>query len=173
MASLPDIGRLELGEVVLRPPAPRDAGAFSAITRDPLMRAHGGMEERSVDVARKLLAAGFDDSIGGVVCVGDDQAMGNVVIHHISEFDRRAEIGFWLLPEARGRGLARLAVGAMCDWAFEHLGLARLQAFTDVDNVPSQGVLDSCGFGQEARLASYGSRDDGSRVDAFVYARLA
>ncbi len=53
----------------------------------------------------------------------------------------RAEIGFWLLPEARGRGVATRAVCVFCRWAFAELALARIQASADVDNPASQRVL--------------------------------
>jgi len=39
----------------------------------------------------------------------------------------RAEIGYWVASEARGRGVATRAVVLLGAWLFEALGLARLQ----------------------------------------------
>lgn len=84
----------------------------------------------------------------------------------------RAEIGFWLLPEARGRGVATRAVCVFCRWAFAELALARIQASADVDNPASQRVLEKAGFTREGVMRSYQTRPDGSRADFALYSLL-
>jgi len=39
----------------------------------------------------------------------------------------RAAVGYWLAPSARGRGVATHATRLMARWAFEGLGVARLE----------------------------------------------
>jgi hypothetical protein len=51
---------------------------------------------------------------------------------------RRATVVYWLLPEARGRGLATRAVRLTSRWALRDLGLARLGLFTEPSNDRSQ-----------------------------------
>jgi len=43
----------------------------------------------------------------------------------VSEQDAKAEVGYWVAPWARGRGVAAAAVEAATGWAFEH-GIARM-----------------------------------------------
>ncbi|MFN0182172.1 MAG: GNAT family N-acetyltransferase [Gemmatimonadales bacterium] len=57
-----------------------------------------------------------------------------------------AELGYWLAPAERGRGLATSAVGSLVPHAFEHLHLARITASTLSNNRPSIRVLEKSGF---------------------------
>lgn len=57
------------------------------------------------------------------------------------------EIGYGLVPSARGSGYAAEAAGALVDLARQH-GLARIVADTDRDNVASQRTLERAGFAQ-------------------------
>jgi [ribosomal protein S5]-alanine N-acetyltransferase len=47
-----------------------------------------------------------------------------------------AEVGYWVLPEGRGRGVAGRALTAMTDWLFD-LGLHRVELMHSVLNEPS------------------------------------
>lgn len=70
----------------------------------------------------------------------------------VNIWDRRnssAEIGYDLMPDYWGRGIATEAVGAMVDWCFENLGLNRIQADVMVDNAASARVLRKLGFVEE------------------------
>ncbi len=58
----------------------------------------------------------------------------------------RGELGYWLAPEARGRGLATRAVVLLRDWAHGPLGLARLVMRIAPDNAPSRDVARRAGF---------------------------
>ena len=56
-------------------------------------------------------------------------------------------LGYWVDRDHLRRGLARAAVEFLGGHALE-LGLHRLEAGTMVDNVPSQRVLEACGYEQ-------------------------
>ncbi len=61
--------------------------------------------------------------------------------------DRRpAELGYWLVASERGRGTAGRAVRLLYGWAFETLGLERVVAETDGDNLASRRMLERAGF---------------------------
>jgi RimJ/RimL family protein N-acetyltransferase len=80
-----------------------------------------------------------------------------------------AEIGYWLVPEARGRGLMHAAVSAVVDHAFDRDGIAldRLlwQAF--VGNWPSRRVAERAGFTVEGTVRAHGVQR-GRRRDSWV-----
>jgi RimJ/RimL family protein N-acetyltransferase len=67
----------------------------------------------------------------------------------------RGEIGYLLVPEARGRGAATRAVALLVRWAFEELGMRRVQALVDPGNPASMAVLERLGFEREGLLRSY------------------
>lgn len=56
------------------------------------------------------------------------------------------ELGWRLAPEAWGRGLATEAAQAAVRFAFEHLGLDEVTAYTAADNLPSQAVMHRLGM---------------------------
>lgn len=86
---------------------------------------------------------------------------------------RSAEIGYWLAWEARGHGYATSATRAVARWAFEDLGLARLELTTDPDNLASQQVAERCGFRREGYARSHMLvRHSGQRRDSVLYGLL-
>lgn len=57
-----------------------------------------------------------------------------------------AKVGYWVAHGRDGKGLASRAVGDVVHFSFEAAGLHRLEAWTLVDNVASQRVLEKNGF---------------------------
>jgi RimJ/RimL family protein N-acetyltransferase len=52
------------------------------------------------------------------------------------------EIGYWCAPGARGQGVVPRAARVLCRYAFESLGLERLQLTADPENRASQRVAE-------------------------------
>jgi RimJ/RimL family protein N-acetyltransferase len=67
---------------------------------------------------------------------------------------RRAEIGYWVSPDARGQGLARRALALLSRWAVTAGALERLDLQASVANPASIRVAESCGFVREGTLRS-------------------
>lgn len=63
--------------------------------------------------------------------------------------DGRAELGYWVRRDARGRGVATRAVRLVSGWALVSLGFRRLQLHADVENLASQRVAERAGFTRE------------------------
>ena len=59
------------------------------------------------------------------------------------------DIGYALLPQARGKGFAREAAEAVLHYARETLGLTRLVAIVAPGNAPSRALLEALGFRHE------------------------
>ena len=78
-----------------------------------------------------------------------------------------AQIGYWLDPAARGRGVATAAVRALCGWGFERLGLGLIEWRAEVGNTASRRVADRAGFRFEATLRQR-LVHRGVRVDAWI-----
>ena len=57
-----------------------------------------------------------------------------------------AEVGYWLLEAARGRGIARRAVRMLCDWTFATSELDHLRLTVLPGNRASERVAAACGF---------------------------
>ena len=81
-------------------------------------------------------------------------------------------LGYWIVPPARGRGVATAAVRLVIPWALDALRLRRLESWVEPDNLPSQRALRSAGFQQEGRLRNFLTVDGGSS-DALVFSVIA
>jgi len=78
-----------------------------------------------------------------------------------------AEIGYWTAPQARGRGLTTAATRLVARWAFDVVGLARLDWYAEAGNIASRRVAESSGFVFEG-VARRKLQQRGDQVDAWV-----
>ncbi|GAA0532769.1 hypothetical protein GCM10010172_11970 [Paractinoplanes ferrugineus] len=128
--------------------------------------------------AERFLAEGVSSIFaegGAVFAIADpqtDELLGGIGFDKVVPSRGQAEIGYWVGPWARGRGVATAAVRALSTHALD-TGLARLELLTHWDNTMSQRVALAAGFRREgARRAVLPDRD-GGRADLIAFARLA
>jgi RimJ/RimL family protein N-acetyltransferase len=87
-----------------------------------------------------------------------DEFRGRIVIHNVDWENARAELGVWVVPQARGRGLARSALRLAARWLFESCRLMRLELLTEPDNEPMLRAAAAAGFVQEGTLRGHARR---------------
>jgi len=78
-----------------------------------------------------------------------------------------AEIGYWVDPRARNRGVATTAVRAACQWAVTMAGIELIEWRCEAGNIASRRVAEKAGFLIEATLRKRRVRH-GVRVDEWV-----
>jgi RimJ/RimL family protein N-acetyltransferase len=100
-----------------------------------------------------------------------DDVLGGASLYAVELAERRAAVGYWLAPHARGRGVATCATRLLARWGFDRLGLERLELTCGPDNVASQRVAERCGFTREGVLRSH-LRYKSGRRDSVVYGLL-
>ena len=141
--------------VTLRTLRVDDAPAYAAAFRDDpdlgrLIGAETDPDEAAVRerIANAAERAGFELAIAAG---GADAFEGVVAVHGIEPDHGRAEVGFWLVPQARGAGLGARAVGLVVSWLFEH-GMRRVEMTTTPDNDAALVLARRLGFEQEGVL---------------------
>ncbi|MDX3693281.1 GNAT family N-acetyltransferase [Streptomyces europaeiscabiei] len=101
--------------------------------------------------------------------------LGHVGLSGVDPFMRRAVVGYWVLPEVRGRRVATRALDLAVRWAFTEFGIHRLELDHVVGHAASCRVAELCGFPYEGTMR--GAAFDEGRHDAFrdahLHARLA
>ncbi|MDH6569657.1 RimJ/RimL family protein N-acetyltransferase [Streptomyces sp. SAI-117] len=101
--------------------------------------------------------------------------LGHIGVNVINHVFRTARVGYWVLPEVRGRGVATRALLLAAHWAHTELGLHRLELDHALGHVTSCHVAERCGFRYEGTLR--GATFEAGRHDAFrdmhLHARLA
>ena len=105
----------------------------------------------------------------------DDEVVGDVSWRAVwfgpTHGSRCWEIGIALAPAARGRGIGTAAQRLLVEHLFTTTDVHRIQASTDVENLPEERALERAGFVREGVLRQCQVRADG-RHDLVLYSRL-
>ncbi|MEV1146243.1 GNAT family N-acetyltransferase [Micromonospora sp. NPDC049799] len=174
----PDI--VEAHGVRLRPYRAEDAADAAAGCDDPLtQRFLPGLPSPYTEAdARRWITEGAPAAwaAGGAAYViadpATDRLLGGVGLGRLVAYRSQAEIGYWVAPWARGRGVATAATRALAEHAVA-TGIARLELFTHSENTASQRVALAAGFRHEGVRRAAGPTRDGGRTDLIAWVRLA
>ena len=98
---------------------------------------------------------------------------GSVSLFHIDRDQGDAELGYWVAPWARRRGVGTAALAAASAVGFTTLVLRRLFLFHAVENLASCGVASAAGFLVEGTLRESHRYGDGRHHDEHLHGRLA
>jgi RimJ/RimL family protein N-acetyltransferase len=80
----------------------------------------------------------------------------------------RADVGYFVAPWARGRGVGSLALWLVCDWAFREADCGVVTWNALVGNMPSRRMVEKVGFHVHADRARRMVVQRGERVDAWT-----
>jgi RimJ/RimL family protein N-acetyltransferase len=98
--------------------------------------------------------------------------LGGTGLHRIDWTVRKFEIGYWIRPDAAGRGHVGEAVQLLAALAFGALQARRVEIRCDSRNVRSRAVAERAGFALEGILRNEALGVDGHARDTCVYARI-
>ncbi|MEW2166455.1 GNAT family N-acetyltransferase [Streptomyces sp. NPDC007084] len=140
---------------------------------------------RDIDEARESLRSRIADAAsGGTVsfCVTDaeggekgGEVLGHIGINMIDHVMSCARVGYWVLPEARGRRVATRSLTLAARHGFKDLALNRLDLGHALGHEASCRVAERCGFRAEGTLR--GAMFEAGRHDTFrdvhLHGRLA
>ena len=150
---------LETERLVLRQPRPGDAPAIFAILSDPETMRYmdtppmGDVGEAEAMIARAAERFAAGDSLKWAVTLRDrDELIGECTLFRIHSDSRRAEIGYYLGRSHWGNGYNHEALTRIVDYGFDDLGLNRIEADLDPQNVASAKAVRRLGFVDEGLL---------------------
>lgn len=89
-----------------------------------------------------------------IVYTEEDKMIGTVGFTQLDKENLVAEIGYVVNPAYAGRGIATEAVGAVLGYAFDTLGMQRVEARYMIGNDASVRVMEKCGMKKEGILRS-------------------
>ncbi|MGY1690230.1 GNAT family N-acetyltransferase [Geodermatophilus sp. SYSU D01105] len=172
---IPD--ELAAGALRLRPWREDDVPAVFAALQDPACRLWSGAGTVSREDAALMVRVRMDptleDRAAWAVVDPAGALLASVSLHSIDRGQGDAEVGYWTVPAARGRGVAPVAVDAACRWAFPALGIDRVELCHAVENAASARVAEKAGFSLEGRLRRSYRYGDGVEHDELLWARLS
>jgi RimJ/RimL family protein N-acetyltransferase len=159
------------GVVTLRGVADGDLEAVRRVFRDPeWVRWFGPGHSAQEHIARVQRDWRDGTEIWFAICdAGGDEYLGEVAVR--PEAYSRAIVEYWLVAEGRGGGRATRAVRVASVWALGPGGIARLQLWTEPENLASQAVAARSGYRREGVLRKY-DEIGGRRVDSVMFSLL-
>ena len=168
---------LRIDDLIIRSPTADDIETIAPAFVDPEVGGEAGLPP----VPAAMLVAALEGEIPRMREAGllapyviegpDGVLVGGLALHHFDPMRDTVEVGYWLLRDARGRGVATRSVRAAVEHAFEQ-GICRVEAHVRIGNTASERVLERLGFEREGvkrRLL----RHEGERVDATLFSLLA
>ncbi|WP_299888047.1 GNAT family N-acetyltransferase [uncultured Lacinutrix sp.] len=87
------------------------------------------------------------------VCSKTDGAfLGAGGLNNLNTENKKAEIGFWLLPENWGKGFMSEAMLLIFNYAFNTIGLHRIEGFVETENINCKKALAKLDFNLEGTM---------------------
>ena len=173
--SIPPEGLAD-GELLLRYPEDRDLDAIipafaDAEIQEPANLPSFTREELAANLPY-LPALAASGRLMPLVAldVATDEIVGGGQLHHLDAERAIVELGYWVLPHARRRGIATRIARVLAEHAFS-LGIERVAAYVNVGNVVSERVLQRAGFTREGVIRSL-PKPGGRRVDKTLFSLL-
>lgn len=165
---------LDTPHLTLRPATTEDFDAVHAYAGDPsntYYMAWGTNDERATrEYLRECEKAWAREDVRDHEFVMVEKATGKVVGGCGLYLDN-ANLGWILHRDYWNRGYTTEAARAMIEYAFEKLGVHRLTATCDAENIGSWRVMEKCGMRREACFRQ-AQRCHGAWHDRYVYAIL-
>jgi len=173
-----EIPTLADGVVMLRAYRPEDAEPMTRGMQDwdtvkwlispPWPYAHSDSVQWIEELAPAMWADGSACWFA-VADASDGSYVGDVGLRTRDPDSRTWEIGYLLVPWARGRGLMTRAIALILDWGFASLPCDRVDWGALAGNDPSRAVAEANGFVVEGtrRLGAL-RRSDGTRHDEWI-----
>lgn len=165
--------RLEGSEVTLRPWRSEDARALHRAMQDPdIVRWMAIDLPYELEDAERFVAgtrqAWQERTAAHLVIETEERLAGYLGVLAVEDQMRVVELGYWVVADARGRGVARAAVAQAIAWAGRVLTPERIELGMLAGNEPSRRVAERAGFVFD-RTQPSGKLLDGEPVDEWVY----
>lgn len=166
--------RLRVGALLLRPWQEADVPSLVDAYLDPEIRR---WHVRSLADAEALAWirerwARWEAETGADWAVECREGLvGRVALRSIDLTEGRGEVAYWVVPAARGHGVAARALAAMTEWAFDVMRFHRLELVHSVHNVASCRVASAAGYAVEGTKRQDLLHTDGWH-DAHLHARI-
>ncbi|NTX70434.1 GNAT family N-acetyltransferase [Lelliottia amnigena] len=154
--------------LLLTPFEPSDWAFFRSLREDrDIMRFMASIA--SEKETRRVFAARLTAQHTFVIRAHDDDTpLGDIGLQVSTQFREEADIGYTVIPQAQGRGIASEALRAVCDYAFNLVRVKAVNAYVLADNVGSVRVLEKTGF-VRTQVLEKAYEIDGVKFDDWVY----
>lgn len=106
------------------------------------------------------------------VIISDEDVVGRIGLHYINFQNKNASIGYWLTKDVEGQGIITKSCKEVITYAFQELGLHRIEIKAAVKNLRSQAIPQKLNFKKEGILRE-AELVNGAYLDLVLYSMLA
>ena len=92
-------------------------------------------------------------------------------LNNVCAKHRKGEIGFWLLKDFWGQGIISESIPLICKYGNENLGLHRIEAFVESENLNSKKALANSNFKYEGTMKDCEIKN-GHFISVEIFAQL-
>ena len=101
----------------------------------------------------------------------DDKFLGAGGLNDLSKENKKAEIGFWLLPDSWGKGIMTETMPLIFNYAFTEIGLHRIEGFVETKNHNCKKALAKLDFILEGTMQECEVKN-GEFISLDIYAKF-
>ena len=101
----------------------------------------------------------------------DNKFLGAGGLNNLSEENKKAEIGFWLLPENWRKGFMTETIPVILNYAFNNLGLHRIEGFVESENQNCKKALAKLEFNFEGTMKECEIKN-GKFISLDIYSKI-
>ncbi|MBC8882908.1 GNAT family N-acetyltransferase [Flavobacterium piscinae] len=136
-----------------------------------------GVNFQSLEATKEQMDwfAGLEKEETGIwfaVCSLDNQTFyGAGGLNNLSKEHKKAEIGFWLLPNYWGLGIMQEAMPLICNYGFEKLGLHRIEGIVETENKNCKNAMAKLDFRHEGTMTDCEMKN-GKFISLDIYAKI-
>ena len=172
-----EIGIIKTSRLLLRPIVDSDIGnIFKGLSHPDVIRYYG-VSFLTLEATAEQMTFYTDlvrngTGIWFAVCSPDNKSFyGAGGLNSVNKEHKKAEIGFWLLPEFWGRGIMTEAMELICNYGYDRLGLHRIEGFVESENTGCKRAMSKLGFHWEGTMKDCEIKN-GKFISLDIYAKI-
>ncbi len=171
--------QIETERLLLRKPRMDDAPAvfsgwakYPEVTRFLSWRPHENVTQTEALVKRSIDGWDGETNFRYLLEIKESGELAGMIELRLEKETFKVSFGYTGAYAQWGKGYMTEAARACIDWSFQQPGVVRVYATTDVDNIPSQRVLEKAGMQREGLLRKESIRPnmDPEPRDCYMYA---
>ena len=126
---------------------------FKGLSNPAVIRYYG-ISFESLEATKEQISWFADNKqLWWAICSPDRKTFyGAGGLNDIDNTAKKAEIGFWLLPEFWGKGIMKEAFPLISDYGFKQLELNRIEGFVETENFNCKKALSKLDFQLEKTM---------------------
>jgi len=140
---------------------------------NPLVIEYYGVSYDSLEATKEqMLWYENPNQFWWAICSFDNQEFyGAGGLNDLSQENKKAEIGLWLLPDFWGKGIMTEAMPLIYEYGFDTLGLHRIEGFVESNNQNCKRAMAKLDFEYEGTMKDCEIKS-GKYISVDIYAKL-